>query len=142
MTRNGRDQVRDEGPECRLSGGEPESAHGVIGVNLRRHHPRQHFLYFFPLPHAHGSFRPWLLGWPNANFLNSAGGCSLDICAVSLASTGFSSQGASIFIENTSSPLPGLNRTPNHASTLAEYFRSSQCACSFLAASPGSIALT
>jgi hypothetical protein len=93
-------------------------------------------LVFFPLPHAHGSFRPWLPGWPNANFLNSAGGCPVGICAVSSASTGFSSQGASIFIENTSSPVPGLNRTPNHASTLAEYFCSSQCACSFLAASP------
>jgi hypothetical protein len=35
---------------------------GIDGgaVWLLRHHRRQHFLYFFPLPHGHGSFRPTL----------------------------------------------------------------------------------
>src|SRR5688572_429867 len=29
-----------------------------LGLPEPAHLPRQHFLYFFPLPHGHGSFRP------------------------------------------------------------------------------------
>jgi hypothetical protein len=44
-----------------------ELAH-VAGLRFIRfrHYCKQHFLYFFPLPHGHGSLRPTLLCWSNA----------------------------------------------------------------------------
>jgi hypothetical protein len=91
---------------------------------------RWHFLYFFPLPHGHGSLRPILRRPVPARFARVSSASmrwGRAILAVAASMTGSCFHGNSISPPKRTEPLPGSITRPAQVPAFTLYLRNSQC---------------